>query len=214
MTLRLYYFPSPNGRKVSIALEEMGLDYQIEIVNILKNEQQEPRFLQVSPNGRIPAIVDDDATGERVVIFESGAILQYLARKSGQFYAATEARRSWIDAWVFWQTSGLGPMSSQINWFTRVAATPGRDPRDSSYALHRFTKEVKRLYGVLEMQLTGRPYICDDYSIADMAAWPWVDRYHSNVGDIAQYPNIAAWRDRIATRPAVHRAMKIGIDGL
>ncbi|CAN7179401.1 glutathione S-transferase N-terminal domain-containing protein [Phenylobacterium sp. LjRoot219] len=216
MGLRLYYFPTPNGRKVSIALEEMGLAYAVEPVNILDGEQQAPAFLALSPNGRIPALVDeiqdDKGADDRVVIFESGAILQYLGRKSGRFYPQRESERAWIDAWVFWQMAGLGPMTGQINWFARVAETPGRDPRDSSYALHRYTKETRRLYGVLERQLTGRDYICDAYSIADMACWPWVEQYHHRVGGLGDYPHIAAWRDRIAARPAVQRALALGMD--
>jgi GSH-dependent disulfide-bond oxidoreductase len=211
--LRLYYFPTPNGRKVSIALEEMGLAYAVEAINILAGEQQRPDFLAVSPNGRIPGLVDDTADGERVVVFESGAILQYLGRKSGRFYPQGEAQRAWVDAWVFWQMAGLGPMTGQINWFVRVSETPDRDPRDSGYAIHRYTKETKRLYAVLERQLTGRDFICDDYSIADMACWPWVDQYYHRVGDSpADYPAISAWRDRIAARPAVQRAMQLGLD--
>jgi GST-like protein len=213
--MQLYYFPSPNGRKISIALEEMRLEYEIVLVNILERGQREPRFLELSPNGRIPAMVDRDASGQRVVIFESGAILQYLGRKSGLFYPATEAQRCWVDAWLFWQMAGLGPMSGQVSWFTRAASTPGRDPRDCSYALHRYTREVKRLYGVLERQLAGRDYICDEYSIADMASWTWVEQYHAQIGDLAaEYPHIAAWRARIGARPAVQRAMLVGTDGL
>jgi GST-like protein len=214
MTVQLYYFPTPNGRKVSIALEEMGLGYEIVMVNILTGEQQQPHFLEVSPNGRIPGLVDHLAAGERVVIFESGAILQYLGRKSGLYYPTSEARRAWVDAWVFWQMAGLGPMTGQVSYFARAAAKPGRDPRDCSYALHRYKKEVKRLYAVLERQLAGREYICDEYSIADMASWPWVNQYHAQVVDIAAYPNIAAWHTRIGARPAVRRAMKVGTEGL
>jgi GSH-dependent disulfide-bond oxidoreductase len=209
--MQLYYMPSPNGQKVSIALEEMALPYEVVIVNILAGEQTRPEYLRICPNGRIPALVDQDAADERVVIFESGAMLQYLGRKSGQFYPLREAQRAWVDAWVFWQAAGLGPMASQINWFTRVSKVPDRDPRDSSYALHRFTREVKRLYGVLDRQLAGRDYICDQYSIADMASWPWVDKYHWHVGDLAQYPNVSAWRARIGARPAVQRALQVGM---
>ena len=211
--MQLYYFPTPNGRKVSIALEEMGLAYEVEPIDIMAGQQQRPDFLEISPNGRIPGLVDETADGERVAVFESGAILQYLGRKSGRFYPQGEAQRAWVDAWVFWQMAGLGPMTGQINWFVRVSEVSDRDPRDSSYAIHRYTKETRRLYGVLERQLTGRDYICDDYSIADMACWPWVDQYYYRVGDSpGDYPAISAWRDRIAGRPAVQRAMKLGLD--
>jgi glutathione S-transferase len=117
-----------------------------------------------------------------------------------------------VDSWVFWQMSGLGPMTGQINWFLRVAESPKHDPRDASYAVHRFTKETKRLYRVLEGQLAGRDFICDDYSIADMACWPWVDFYNYRVGGLGDHPNIAAWRDRIAARPAVQRALEVGTE--
>ncbi|CAN7207969.1 glutathione S-transferase N-terminal domain-containing protein [Phenylobacterium sp. LjRoot225] len=214
MPIRLYYFPTPNGRKVSIALEEMGLDYEIERIDILRDEQSRPDFLAISPNGRIPGLVDEDAHGERVVIFESGAILQYLGRKTGRFYPTGEARRSWVDAWLFWQMAGLGPMTGQVTWFRRASAKPGRDPRDCSFALHRYEKEMRRLYGVLETQLAGRDFICDDYSIADMACWPWVAQHHDYLGRLDQFPNIQAWSDRIQTRPAVLRAMVVGLEGL
>jgi glutathione S-transferase len=207
--VKVYYFPTPNGWKVSIALEEMELAYDLSIVNIIENEQLDPAYLKLNPNGRIPAIVDEDGQGEPVVIFESGAILQYLARKSGLFYADTEARRCWIDAWVFWQMAGLGPMAAQLSWFIRVSQVPDRDPRDSSYPIHRYRKEVRRLYEVLERQLTGRDFICDDYSIADMASWPWIHQYHHQMGDIAEFPAIAEWYRRIAERPAVQRALEL-----
>lgn len=209
MTMQLHYFPTPNGHKVTIALEEMALPYEIVLVNILENGQGDPKFLEISPNGRIPALVDYDATGERVKIFESGAILQYLGRKSGRFYPANEAQRAWIDAWVFWQMSGLGPMTGQVNWFVRVSKVPDRDPRDSAYPIKRYTKEVRRLYTVLDRELADKEYICGEYSIADMACWPWVDKYHGNVGTLADFPHIAAWRERVAARPAVQRALRI-----
>jgi GST-like protein len=213
--IRLYYLPSPNGRKVSIALEEMALPYEIQMVNIFELEAQKPEYLKICPNGRIPAIVDDLTEGTRVKVFESGAILQYLGRKSGLFYpTSTEAERAWVDAWVFWQMAGLGPMSGQITWFRRAASKPGRDPAETSLAIHRYTKEVKRLYDVLERQLEGREYICDMYSIADMACWPWVEQYGSYVGNLADYRAIYAWHARIAARPAVQRAMRVGMEGL
>jgi glutathione S-transferase/GST-like protein len=203
--------PSPNGQKVSIALEEMGLPYEVVIIDILAGEQTDPEYLKLCPNGRIPALVEQDAHGERVVVFESGAILQYLGRKSGQYYPAREALRAQVDSWVHWQMAGLGPMASQVNWFKRVSEVPGRDTRDSSYALHRFTREVKRLYGVLDRQLARRDYICDQYSIADMASWPWVHKYHWHVGELAEYANVVAWHARIAARPAVQRALRVGM---
>lgn len=207
--VQVYYFPGPNGRKVSIALEEMGLPYEIVPVNILKGEQQRPEFLQISPNNKIPALRDWSADGELITIFESGAILQYLGRKSGLLYPAAEAARCWVDSWLFWQCSGLGPMAGQLSWFIRVSNIPDRDERDYSYAIHRYRKEVKRLYGVLERQLSGRSYICDEYSIADIASWTWVNQYHEHVGGLAEFPNIAAWQARIAERPAVKRGITV-----
>jgi glutathione S-transferase len=209
--INLYYLPSPNGRKVGIALEEMELAYAMQVVNIFEHEAMTPEYLKICPNGRIPAIVDTLPDGEVVKVFESGAILQYLGRKSGKFYpVSSEAKRAWVDAWVFWQMSALGPMSGQITWFRRAAAKPGRDPAETSLALHRYTKEVKRLYGVLERQLAGREYVCDEYSIADMACWPWVEQYGHYVGELKDFPAVHAWHARIGSRPAVHRAMKLG----
>jgi glutathione S-transferase/GST-like protein len=207
----VYYFPGPNGRKVSIALEEMGLAYEIVPVNILQGEQQQPQFLEISPNNRIPALVDWTSDGERIRIFESGAILQYLGRKSGQLYPMDEARRCWVDAWVFWQMAGLGPMAGQLSWFIRVSNIPGRDERDYSYPIHRYRKEVLRLYGVLERQLTGREYVCDEYSIADIAAWTWVDQYNNHIGGLTDFPNIDGWHKRIGERAAVKRGMTVWV---
>lgn len=211
--ITLYYFPTPNGRKVSIALEEMGLAYEVALVDILKNEQAAPGFLALSPNGRIPAMTDD-SSGEPVVVFESGAILQYLGRRTGQFYPAGEAKRAEVDGWLFWQMAGLGPMTGQVTWFRRAAMKPERDPRDTSFAIHRYEKEMRRLYEVLETRLTGRAYICDEYSIADMAAWPWVNQHGNYLGDLRQFPAIFAWHERIAARPAVQKALAVGMEGL
>jgi GSH-dependent disulfide-bond oxidoreductase len=208
-SMQLYYFPTPNGKKISIALEEMGLPYEIVPVNILKGEQQLPAFLEISPNNRIPALVDWTADGERIRIFESGAILQYLGRRSGLLYPAAEAGRCWVDSWVFWQMAGLGPMAGQLSWFMRVSNVPDRDARDYEYPIHRYRKEVKRLYGVLERQLDGRSYICDDYSIADIASWTWVDQYHQQMGELSEFPHVAAWYARVGERPAVQRGCKI-----
>jgi GSH-dependent disulfide-bond oxidoreductase len=207
--MQVHYFPGPNGRKVSIALEEMGLPYEIVPVNILRGEQQRPEFLAISPNNRIPALVDWTADGERIRIFESGAILQYLGRKSGLLYPQAEVARCWVDSWLFWQMAGLGPMAGQLSWFTRVANIPDRDARDYSYPIHRYRKEVMRLYGVLERQLAGRAFVCDEYSIADIASWTWIDQYNNHVGGLEQFPSIAAWHGRLAERPAVKRGMTV-----
>jgi glutathione S-transferase len=161
--------------------------------------------LAISPNGRIPAIIDGD-----VAVFESGAILQYLGRKSGLFYPVDEAGRAAVDSWLHWQMAGLGPMLGQVNWFTRAAEKPGRDASETSLALHRYRKESARLFAVLERQLSGRDFICGTYSIADMATYPWVDKYHAHAGGLALYPAIAAWHGRMAARGAVQRAYEIG----
>jgi GST-like protein len=213
MTITVHYFPTPNGRKVTIALEEMGLVYALEPVNILTGEQTQPDFLRLSPNGRIPALVDDDPAdgGDPVILFESGAILQYLARKTGLFCPAGEAARARVEAWLFWQMAGLGPMTGQVTWFRRAAKKEGRDPAETSLAIHRYEKEMRRLYDVLERQLTGRDFICDDYSIADMACWPWVHQHHDYLGSLDQFPAMQRWFDRIAARPAVARALAVGM---
>jgi glutathione S-transferase len=213
VSLTLHYFPTPNGKKVSIALEEMGLPYAVAIVDILRGEQTKPDFLAISPNGRIPAVVDVTPAGERVAIFESGAILQYLGRRSGMFYPQGEAARADVDAWVFWQMAGLGPMAGQLNWFRRATDAVGRDQRYNAYPLMRYWREVRRLYQVLERQLEGRDFICGDYSIADMACWPWVEDYGAQVG-LAEFPNIDAWRVRIGQRPAVARALQVGLEAI
>jgi glutathione S-transferase/GST-like protein len=207
--LQVHYFPTPNGRKISIALEEMGLDYEIVPVNILKGEQQRPQFLEISPNNRIPALVDWTADGRRIRIFESGAILQYLGRKSGLLYPADEVGRCWVDSWLFWQMAGLGPMAGQLSWFIRVSNIPGRDERDYAYSIHRYRREVRRLYGVLERQLAGREFVCDEYSIADISSWTWVDQYRGQVGEFADFPGVMAWHARIAARPAVKRGLTV-----
>lgn len=205
--MRLHYFPTLNGQKVAIALEEMGLAYEVVLVNVLEGGQDSPEFLTVNPNGRIPALVDGEVT-----VFESAAILQYLGRKTGLFYPAGERRRTEIDSWLFWQMAGLGPMSGQVNWFERAAAKPGRDPAETSLALHRFRKETARLFGVLDRQLAGRDYLCGDYTIADMCCWTWIDRYPANGGGLGGFPDLSAWHARIARRPAVQRALKVGLD--
>lgn len=212
MTLQLYYFPTLNGHKVTIALEEMGLPYDLVMVNILEGEQNEPAFRAINPNSRIPALVDPDAPGGPVTVFESAAILQYLGRRTGRFYPADEQTRTRIDSWLFWQMAGLGPMSGQVNYFTRVSQKGERDPLEWQYALGRYRRETVRLFGVLEQGLEGRDYIAGDYSIADMCLWTWVDKYPGNGGGLEGFPGVQAWHARIAARPAVQRALAVGLD--
>ncbi len=207
MTLQLHYFPTLNGHKVTIALEEMELAYEIVPIQILRGEQTAEAFLQISPNGRIPALVDG-----AVQVFESAAILQYLGRKTGQFYPADEPTRARIDSWLFWQMAGLGPMSGQVNYFKRVAAKGQRDPLETGYAIERYQRETARLFGVLERGLAGRDFLCGDYSIADICCWTWIDKYPENGGGLPAYPGVEAWHARIAARPAVQRALKVGLD--
>ncbi len=212
MGITLHYFPTPNGKKISIALEEMGLPYTLAFVNIFAGEGVKPEYLDVCPNGRIPALVDDRPGEERVTVFESGAILQYLGRKTGLFYPLdSESRRAQVDSWLMWQMAGLGPMTGQITWFKRAAQKPGRDAAETSLAIHRYVKEVRRLYAVLDRRLAGREYICGDYSVADMACWPWVEQHGDYVG-VDNYPHVAAWHARIGARPAVQRGVKVGLD--
>jgi GSH-dependent disulfide-bond oxidoreductase len=207
MTLQVYYFPTLNGQKVTIFLEETGLQYEIVPVNILRGEQHRDSFLTINPNGTIPALVDGEVT-----VFESAAILQYLGRKTGRFYPPGEAVRARIDSWLFWQMSALGPMSGQVNWFERAARKEGREPAETSLALHRFRKATERLFRVLDRGLDDREFLCGDYSIADMCCWTWIDKYPDNGGGLAPYPALKAWHERIAARPAVRRALSVGLD--
>ncbi len=201
MTIQLHTFPTLNALKVTIALEEMGLSYDVTLVDIRSGGQQSPQFLALNPNGKIPALVDG-----QVVVFESAAILQYLGRKTGQFYPADEVTRTRIDSWLFWQMAGLGPSSGNVNWLTRAAAKADRDLAETAFALHRFSKETARLFDVLESALAGREFLCGDYSIADICAWTWIDKYPENGGGLATRPGVAAWHARIAARPAVQAA--------
>ena len=204
MTLQLYYFPTLNAHKVTIALEEMGLAYDVMMIDILDDEQFQPEFSAINPNNRIPALVDGDVT-----VFESAAILQYLGRKTGRFYPADESTRARVDSWLFWQMAGLGPISGQVNYFTRAALKPERDPLETGFALHRYRRETGRLFGVLERGLQGREFLCGDYSIADMCCWTWIDKYPQNGGGLDQFPALAAWHKRIAGRPAVQRGVAV-----
>ena len=208
--IELWYWPTPNGWKVSIALEEMGLPYELKPVNIGRGEQFEPAFQAISPNGRMPAIVDPDGPdGQPLSIFESGAILQYLALKSGQFYPEDVRKRVEVDQWLFWQVGGLGPMAGQTHHFRQYAPAMIKDQRQIAYGVRRYTDETHRLYGVLDRRLADREFVAGDYSIADMAIWPWILPTHQGQ-DLAEFPNLAAWLDRVGARPAVKAGRAVG----
>ena len=207
--IEVHYWPTPNGHKVTIALEEMGLAYTIVPVNIGRGDQFKPDFLAISPNNRMPAIVDPDGPGgDPIAIFESGAILQYLGRKTGQFYPADERAKVKVDEWVHWQMANLGPNAGQRNHFRNYAPSFILDQRQVAYGAIRYTNEVSRLYGVLDKQLKGRDFITGDYSIADMMSWPWIFARDGQGIMIDDFPHIKAWHARIAERPAVKRALE------
>ncbi len=211
--IALYYWPTPNGHKISLALEEMKLDYDLHPVNIGKGEQFTPEFLAISPNNRMPAIVDPKGPrGKPISVFESGAILQYLGRKTGKFYPKDERARVSVDEWLMWQMAGLGPMAGQYSHFVNYAARLVDDDSKIAYARERYAKETLRLLGVLDRRLAVRDYVADTYSIADMASFPWV-RAAARMGlDMSALNHVRAWLDRIEARPAVARALKVGAD--
>jgi GST-like protein len=196
----LYTWTTPNGRKVSIMLEEIGLPYTAHAVDIGKDEQFKPEFLKISPNNRIPAIVDSD---NGLHLMESGAILMYLAEKSGKLMPKDLEKRYRVTEWVMWQMGGPGPMLGQVHHFVKY--NKGKAP----YAEERYLKEAHRLYGVLDRRLAGREYVADDYSIADIAIWPWISRFEWQTIDLAQYANVKRWYLAIANRPAVKRGYDV-----
>jgi len=209
--IELHMWPTPNGLKISIALREMGLPYTLIPVNIGVGDQFKPEFLKLSPNGRMPAIVDHDTDdGKPLSIFESGAILQHLGRKSGQFYPQDQRGRAEVEQWLFWQVGGLGPMAGQANHFRTYAPTFLPDQRMVAYGANRYTNEVDRLWGVVERRLQDRDFLAGDYSIADMACWPWMRNPAGHGCDVDEFPRARAWRARIAERPAVVEAVKEG----
>jgi GSH-dependent disulfide-bond oxidoreductase len=210
--LELWYWPTPNGWKVSIALEEMGLPYEVKPVNIGAGEQFTPEFLAISPNNRMPALVDPEGPdGKPLSIFESGAILQYLGTKSGQFYPTDIRARAEVDQWLFWQVGGLGPMAGQTHHFRQYAPALIKDQRQIAYGVRRYTDETNRLYGVLNKRLADRDYVAGDYSIADMAIWPWI--LPSLQGqDMEAFPHLKAWMERVGARPAVQAGRAVGDD--
>ncbi|MEO0620119.1 MAG: glutathione binding-like protein [Pseudomonadota bacterium] len=206
--IELFFWPTPNGFKITMMLEECGLPYEVRFVNIGKGEQFEPAFLEIAPNNRMPAIIDPDGPdGAPISIFESGAILLYLARKTGMFMADHPRAQVAVEEWLFWQMGGLGPMAGQAHHFRQYAS------EEVPYAIKRYTDEVNRLYGVMDRRLGDVSHLAgEEYSVADMAAFPWVRSYERQGQDLAQFPNLAAWFNRIAARPATERAVAIGLE--
>jgi len=204
--IELYYWPTPNGHKVTLFLEEAGLDYTIHPINIGKGEQFAPDFLKIAPNNRMPAIVDTDPAGggAPVSLFESGAILLYLAEKTGRFVASDLRGRAEVLQWLFWQMGGLGPMAGQNHHFSVYA------PEKIPYAIDRYVNETARLYGVLDRRLADRPFVAgDDYSIADMASYPWIVPHERQGQNLDDFPNLKRWFAAIAARPATVRAYAV-----
>lgn len=210
--IELYFWPTPNGHKISIALEEMNLPYAIKPVNIGAGEQFKPAFLAISPNNRMPAIVDHDGPGGAVIsVFESGAILQYLGRKSGLFYPSDERARVAVDEWLFWQMGGLGPMAGQASHFINYAPKIVDDPALIEYGHTRYVNELNRLCGVMDRRLSEQAFLAGaEYSIADMASWPWARIAHKLGQSFDDFPKLKAWIDVIGERPAVKRALEKG----
>jgi len=211
--IELYYWPTPNGWKITIMLEELGVPYEVKYVNIGKGEQFEPSFLKIAPNNRMPAIVDPEGPssdgkwgGEPISVFESGAILQYLGRKFGRYYPTDERARVEVEQWLFWQVGGLGPMAGQAHHFRQYA------PEKLPYAVDRYTNEVNRLYGVMNKRLADRDFLAGDYSIADMAAIGWVKPYKNQGQDLDDFPHLKRWFEAMLARPAVERALVVGQD--
>ncbi len=205
--IELFFWPTPNGWKISIMLEELGVPYTVNYVNIGKGEQFEPAFLAISPNNRMPAIVDPEGPGgEPISVFESGAILLYLGRKFGKFYPADERARVVVEEWLMWQMGGLGPMAGQAHHFRQYA------PEQVPYAIERYTKEVNRLYGVMNTRLGDHEFLAGDYSIADMASIGWVKPHERQGQDLNDFPNLRRWFEAMLARPAVEKGLALGIE--
>lgn len=204
--IELYTAATPNGHKVSILLEELGVPYQVHHVNLALGQQRAPDYLKINPNGRIPTIVDRDdgaGAGAGFAVFESGAILVYLAEKYGRFLPADARGRSTVMQWLMFQMGGIGPMQGQANVFHRYW------PEKYQPAIDRYQNETKRLYRVLEQRLEGRDYLCGEYSIADIASFPWVNIHSWSGVPIDDLPRLCAWRERIRARPAVQRGLAV-----
>ncbi len=206
----LYYAPTPNGWKITIMLEECSLPYRIKPVNLGKGDQFKPEFLAISPNNRMPVIVDDDGPkGEKISVFESGAILLYLGEKTGKFLPSLQIDRIKVLEWLFWQVGGLGPMAGQVSHFVNYAPN---FPGDHSYSEKRYKNEYDRLLGVMNNILTEREYLAGDYSVADMASFPWVTAYKRYEVDLNKFKEVRRWFDTMKNRPAVRKGMDVGKD--
>jgi GST-like protein len=200
----LYTWTTPNGRKVSIMLEELALPYRVHPINIGKGEQFAPEYVEINPNGKIPSLVDPDGTdGSPVAMMESGAILIYLADKTGRLLSQSGRGRYVALQWLMFQMGGVGPIFGQVHHFLRAAKEP------VPYAIERYTKETRRLYGVLDGRLKDHEFLADEYSIADIATYPWVARYEWHKTNLGDYPHVKRWFDAISARPAVERGMKV-----
>lgn len=205
--IEFYYWPTPNGWKISIMLEECGLPYDVRLVNIGKGDQFKPEFLAISPNNKMPAIVDPEGPdGAPISVFESGAILQYLGRKTGMFYPTEERARVEVEQWLFWQMGGLGPMAGQAHHF-RIYA-----PEKIPYAIERYTNEVHRLYGVMNTRLKDRDYLAGAYSIADIACVGWAKSWEKQGQNIEEFPYLKGWLERVMARPAVQRGLSVNVE--
>ena len=205
--IELHYWPTPNGFKITILLEELGVPYDVKYVNIGKGDQFKPDFLEIAPNNRMPAIVDPEGPdGKPISVFESGAILMYLGQKFGQFYPTDWRQRVAVDEWLMWQMGGFGPMLGQNHHFGVYA------PEKIPYAIKRYVDEANRLYGVLDRRLEGRDFVADDYSIADMAMIGWALGHERQQVDINEFKNVDAWIKRLLARPAVQRGIEVGKD--
>jgi GST-like protein len=203
--MMLYTWATPNGRKISIALEELGLRYQVHPINITRDEQFDPQFLALNPNNKIPVLVDPDGPGgEPITLIESGAILQYLAEKTGKLLPREARARYEAMQWLMFQMGSVGPMLGQAHHFLRFA------PEVIPYAIERYSKEANRIYGVLETRLNGRAWLAgDEYSIADIATYPWIARHDWQGIDLKKFPTLKDWFERISARPAVQRGMEV-----
>jgi len=202
----LYYWPTPNGWKITIMLEECGLPYTVIPVNIAKGDQFKPEFLAISPNNRMPAIVDHQGPGGRPIsVFESGAILQYLGRKTGKLYPPGERARVEVEQWLYWQMANLGPKAGEANHFRNYAA------EKLAYPIERFGNEMERLYGVMSRRLAEREFLAGRYSIADIACIGWVSRAERFGHDLSPFPNVTRWRARVLARPAVKRGLSVKV---